>query len=150
MKSCTLIAVLALGVAASAQYFGGGYGGHHGGHHGGYGHHAYVAPVVKHVDYYAHPKYSYSYGVKDAYTGDFKNAHETRDGGVVKGSYSLLQPDGVYRTVNYVADPIHGFQAQVLNTAPAVHAVAKKIVAAPVHYGGHHHGGHHGGYGGHY
>jgi hypothetical protein len=53
----------------------------------------------------SHPKYSYSYGVllinvllylllniyykkkvKDAHTGDYKSAHETRDGGVVKGS----------------------------------------------------------------
>ncbi|ODN04467.1 Cuticle protein 21 [Orchesella cincta] len=63
------------------------------------------------ADYYAYPKYSYSYGVKDALTGDAKSAHETRDGGVVKGSYSLVQPDGVLRTVNYVADPIHGFQS---------------------------------------
>ena len=44
------------------------------------------------ADYYAYPKYSYSYGVKDALTGDAKSAHETRDGGVVKGSYSLVQP----------------------------------------------------------
>lgn len=44
------------------------------------------------ADYYAYPKYSYSYGVKDALTGDAKSAHETRDGGIVKGSYSLVQP----------------------------------------------------------
>ena len=48
--------------------------------------------------------------MKDAVTGDVKSAAETRDGGVVKGSYSLVQPDGVLRTVNYVADPVHGFQ----------------------------------------
>jgi len=106
------------------------------------------APVYA-ADYYAYPKYSYSYGVKDALTGDAKSAHETRDGGVVKGSYSLVQPDGVLRTVNYVADPIHGFQAQVINSAPGVHAVAKPVHAAPVHghnlgyggYGQYHHGG---------
>lgn len=50
------------------------------------------APGVYAGDYYAYPKYSYSYGVKDALTGDAKSAHETRDGGVVKGSYSLVQP----------------------------------------------------------
>jgi len=101
------------------------------------------------VDYYAHPKYSYSYGVKDAVTGDVKSASETRDGGVVKGSYSLVQPDGVLRTVNYVADPIHGFQAQVVNSAPGVHAVKKVAAIAPVAvaapvavgYGGHGYGG---------
>lgn len=137
MKTCILALLAALGVA-SAQYYGGYDGGHHGGHYGGH-HHAYVAPV-KHVDYYAHPKYSYSYGVNDHYTGDVKSAHESRDGGVVKGSYSLLQPDGVYRTVNYVADPVHGFQAQVVNTKPAVHHAVKKVVHAPVHYG--HYDGH--------
>jgi len=43
--------VLALGVAASAT---GGYGGYGG--HGYGGHHGYVAPVVKHVDYYVSPR----------------------------------------------------------------------------------------------
>jgi len=99
-------------------------------------------PGIYAQDYYAYPKYSYSYGVKDALTGDAKSAHETRDGGVVKGSYSLVQPDGVLRTVNYVADPIHGFQAQVINSAPGVHAVGikKAIVPAVVPAIGHHHG----------
>jgi hypothetical protein len=83
------------------------------------------------ADYHAYPKYSYSYGVKDALTGDSKSAHETRDGDVVKGSYSLVQPDGVLRTVHYTADPVHGFQAEVINSAPAVHAV-KKVAVAPV------------------
>ena len=61
----------------------------------------------------AHPKYSYAYGVNDHHTGDKKSASETRDGGVVKGHYSLLQPDGVTRTVEYVADPVHGFQVSL-------------------------------------
>ncbi|XP_021957939.1 cuticle protein 7 [Folsomia candida] len=90
------------------------------------------APAVYAADYYAYPKYSYSYGVKDALTGDQKSAHETRDGDVVKGSYSLVQPDGVLRTVNYVAGPHTGFQAEVVNSAPAVHAVKKVVAAAPV------------------
>jgi hypothetical protein len=132
MKTFIVALVLALGAVVSAQYYGYDHGHHHGYHH--------VAPA-KHVDYFAYPKYKYSYGVKDHHTGDYKEAHETRDGGVVKGSYSLLQPDGIYRTVNYVADPVHGFQAQVVNTPThAVHAV-KKVVHAPVH--------HHVGYGGH-
>jgi len=116
------------------------------------------APAVYAADYHAYPKYSYAYGVKDALTGDHKEAHETRDGGVVKGSYSLLQPDGVYRTVNYVADPVHGFQAEVLNSAPAIHAVKKVVtpavvaapvaIAAPVKAVGYGHGAFHDGYDG--
>jgi len=141
-----------------------GYGGHGG--HGGHGHgHGYASPVIKAlpvipkvavaktVDYYSEPKYSYSYGVSDAYTGDKKSAHETRDGHVTKGQYQVLQPDGILRTVNYVADPIHGFQATVHNSAPAVHAVAKaaipvvaKVADYGHHHGGHGHDGHHGGY----
>jgi len=108
-----------------------------------------VVPPHAAVDYYAHPKYSYSYGVKDALTGDQKSATETRDGGVVKGSYSLVQPDGVLRTVNYVADPVHGFQAQVINSAPGVHAVKKvaaPVAVAPVAVGYGHAGLGHGGF----
>lgn len=36
-----------------------------------------------------HPKYSFNYGVADHHTGDIKSQHETRDGEVVKGVYSL-------------------------------------------------------------
>jgi len=114
-----------------------------------------AAPPVYGADYYAYPKYSYSYGVKDALTGDQKSAHETRDGDVVKGSYSLVQPDGVLRTVNYVAGPLTGFQAEVVNSGPAVHAVKKVAAVAPVAavgpigYGHGGFAGHgHGGYGG--
>jgi hypothetical protein len=71
---------------------GGGYGGGGGGGGGGYG-----------KDYYAHPKYSFSYGVNDHYTGDNKQQHETRDGNVVKGEYSLVEPGGSKRTVTYIA-----------------------------------------------
>jgi len=103
--SKTTIALLlaTLAVAYAAPGIGGGLGG-------------YGA-----VDYYAVPRYQYSYGVNDAITGDVKSAHEARDGDVTKGSYSVLQPDGILRTVNYVADPIHGFQAQVLNKGVAKH-----------------------------
>ena len=52
------------------------------------------------VDYYAHPKYAYKYGVNDYHTGDIKSQHETRDGDVVKGSYTLVEPDGSVRTVS--------------------------------------------------
>ncbi|CAH0557214.1 unnamed protein product [Brassicogethes aeneus] len=71
-----------------------------------------------HVDYYAPPKYSFKYGVSDYHTGDIKSQHETRDGDVVKGQYSVVEPDGSVRTVEYTADEHNGFNAVVHKTAP--------------------------------
>ncbi|XP_058123289.1 cuticle protein 19.8-like [Anopheles ziemanni] len=85
------------------------------------------------VDYYDHPKYAFNYGVADHSTGDVKSQHETRDGDVVKGQYSLVEPDGSVRTVDYTADPINGFNAVVSKTAPLVHhhaPVVKHVVPA--------------------
>ena len=61
-----------------------------------------------------------------------------RDGDVVKGEYSLVEPDGSIRTVKYVADHHNGFNAVVERT-PAVHKVAKvvKHVEDYKHYPGH-------------
>ncbi|CAH0626946.1 unnamed protein product [Chrysodeixis includens] len=73
-------------------------------------------------DYYNVPKYAFNYGVADPSTGDVKSQHETRDGDVVKGQYSLVEPDGSIRTVDYTADPVHGFNAVVSKSAPNVHA----------------------------
>lgn len=61
----------------------------------------------------AHPQYSFQYGVHDSHTGDIKQQHETRDGDVVKGQYSLVEPDGSVRTVDYTADHHNGFNAVV-------------------------------------
>ncbi len=74
----------------------------------------------EHVDYYAHPKYNFKYGVSDYHTGDVKSQHEERDGDVVKGQYSLVEPDGSIRTVDYTADKHNGFNA-VVHRTPAVH-----------------------------
>ncbi|XP_026471448.1 prisilkin-39-like [Ctenocephalides felis] len=103
--------------------YGLGYAGH------GYGHHGYAGHSFGH-DHYAHPKYSYNYGVADHHTGDIKSQHEVRDGDVVKGQYSLVEPDGSVRTVKYAADGVNGFNAVVSKSAPTVHAV-------PVHHGHH-------------
>ncbi|XP_046392104.1 adult-specific cuticular protein ACP-20-like [Ischnura elegans] len=89
-----------------------------------------------HLDYYAHPKYNFDYGVSDHKTGDQKNQWETRDGDVVKGAYSLHEADGTVRTVEYTADKHNGFNAVVHRQGKAVH---------PQHY---HVAPHHGGYGG--
>ncbi|XP_046398908.1 larval cuticle protein A3A-like [Ischnura elegans] len=107
--------------------------------HAAYGHAAYArplayaAPVAKAVvaapDYYdPNPQYSFAYSVADAVTGDNKAQHESRHGDVVEGSYSLVEPDGTHRTVEYTADPVNGFNAVVHRGA----AVVKAAVAAPV------------------
>ncbi|KAK3908858.1 hypothetical protein KUF71_019114, partial [Frankliniella fusca] len=78
------------------------------------------------LDYHAHPKYSFNYGVKDPHTGDIKNQWETRDGDVVKGEYSLVEADGSVRTVTYTADHHNGFNAVVKRTGPSYHPTAYK------------------------
>lgn len=60
-------------------------------------HHAPIAKVV-HAEPVAYPKYSFNYGIKDPHTGDIKSQAEERDGDVVKGHYSLVEPDGSVRT----------------------------------------------------
>ncbi|KAF5307758.1 hypothetical protein FQR65_LT06629 [Abscondita terminalis] len=79
----------------------------------GYGHH--------HVDYYAHPKYNFKYGVSDDHTHDHHNQHESRDGDVVHGEYSLHEPDGTIRIVKYTADHKNGFNAEVIKKGHAKH-----------------------------
>ncbi|XP_035794660.1 cuticle protein 7-like [Anopheles albimanus] len=64
-------------------------------------------------DYYSYPKYKFEYGVKDPHTGDHKSQWEERDGDVVKGVYSLFEPDGTERVVVYRADSHNGFEAHV-------------------------------------
>jgi hypothetical protein len=90
-----------------------------------------AAPVAVDTDYDPHPQYSYSYEIQDALTGDAKSQHESRDGDVVQGSYSLVEPDGTVRTVEYTADPVNGFNA-VVHKTPLAAPVAK--VAAPIAY----------------
>jgi len=59
------------------------------------------------------PSYTFAYQVQDQITGDSKSQEETRQGDVVKGRYSLIEPDGTRRTVDYTADPTNGFNAYV-------------------------------------
>ncbi|XP_058123298.1 uncharacterized protein LOC131265054 [Anopheles coustani] len=116
-----IVAVVAcLAVVASAQYYSGG-------EHGlsGYGGHHHEEPK----DYYAYPKYKFEYGVKDPHTGDHKSQWEVRDGDVVKGQYSLQEPDGTERVVEYKSDKHSGFEAVVKKVGHAHH---------PQVYGGHH------------
>lgn len=55
-----------------------------------------------------HAKYEFAYEVKDPHTHDIKSQHEHRDGDVVKGVYSLHQPDGTVRVVEYHSDKKSG------------------------------------------
>ncbi|XP_068619475.1 larval cuticle protein A2B-like isoform X4 [Battus philenor] len=95
---------------------------------------AYSAPLTKLAaeEYDAHPQYSFAYDVQDPVTGDSKTQHESRDGDVVQGSYSVVDPDGTKRTVDYTADPHNGFNAVVKNEPAAVKVAAVAKVAAPV------------------
>ncbi|XP_067205127.1 uncharacterized protein [Linepithema humile] len=64
------------------------------------------------VDYVAHPKYEFSYGVEDHHTGDFHGQKESRDGSSVTGEYSVKDPGGSLRVVSYHADK-EGFRAVI-------------------------------------
>ncbi|KAF0290701.1 Cuticle protein [Amphibalanus amphitrite] len=102
--------------------------------------HAPVAKPIEVVDYVnPHPKYDFSYGVSDGYTGDHKSQVESRDGDVVRGQYRLVDPDGTERVVTYTADDYNGFQATVEKrplgyTAPvAAHGYAAAVPAVAAH-----------------
>ncbi|XP_050674479.1 uncharacterized protein LOC126971997 [Leptidea sinapis] len=79
------------------------------------------APGHASPDYYAYPSYAFEYSVRDPHTGDNKAQWEKRDGDVVTGAYSLVEPDGSIRVVDYRADDKTGFQANVKRIGPNVH-----------------------------
>jgi hypothetical protein len=93
-----------------------------------------AAPVAKQIVEYvdAHPQYNFEYSVHDAHTGDVKSQSESRDGDVVHGSYSLVEPDGSRRTVEYTADDHNGFNAVVHREQNAHPQVVQKVAVAPV------------------
>lgn len=76
--------------------------------------------------------------MKDGHTGDIKEQTEERDGDVVKGEYSLVEPDGTIRKVQYQDDGHSGFNAIVTRTGHAVHPQPAKL-AIPLGYGTYHH-----------
>ncbi|XP_055523120.1 cuticle protein-like [Wyeomyia smithii] len=103
-----------------------------------------AAPIAKTVvaadEYDPHPRYSFSYGVTDSLTGDHKSQQESRDGDVVRGSYSLVEPDGTRRIVELTADDHYGFNAIVhretlppkaaIVAQPAITSLATKTIIA--------------------
>merc|ERR1712127_625572 len=95
--------------------------------------------------------YTYNYGVADDYSKAAFSQSESNDGtGVVSGSYSVNLPDGRIQTVNYHANDIDGYVAEVSYSgeaayaaAPVAHAVAHPVAhhavahAAPLVHAGH-------------
>lgn len=93
---------------------------------------AYYAPaqtIIKKVVAAEEPaNYHFNYAVNDASTGDVHSQEERAENGAIKGSYQLNDADGFLRTVEYTADDIHGFQANVRREP--LHVV-KKVIAQP-------------------
>jgi hypothetical protein len=58
-------------------------------------------------------EYSFTYDVNDAQTYDVKSQSESLKNGYTVGQYSLIDADGLRRTVDYTADDYNGFQATV-------------------------------------
>ncbi|KAF5307769.1 hypothetical protein FQR65_LT06640 [Abscondita terminalis] len=120
LVSCAVVACL----AQDGGYGHGGssYASHSLGHdHGHHESHSHGHDHGHHVDYYAHPKYHYKYGVSDHHTHDIHSQHESRDGDSVHGEYSLHEPDGTIRVVKYTADHKNGFNAEVIRKGHAQH-----------------------------
>ncbi|XP_037906621.1 uncharacterized protein LOC119648831 [Hermetia illucens] len=80
-----------------------------------------------------HPEYAFSYGVKDLHTGDVKSQWESRDNGIIKGRYSILEPDGSIRTVDYTADSKNGFNAVVKTHGPNIHPIMETAHSGVIH-----------------
>lgn len=77
------------------------------------------------------PRYNFAYDVSDAHTGDIKSQTETRDGDTVRGQYTLVEPDGTRRVVDYTADEHNGFNAVVSKEGhPATTVVPRPPPAA--------------------
>merc|ERR1712088_218952 len=110
---------------------------------------AYHAPAPSyHAPASYHP-YSYTYAVADDYSKATFSQKESNDGtGLVQGTYSVNLPDGRIQTVNYHANDIDGYVAEVTYSGEAVypdtpashpvsHAVVKPTYHAPVVHAAH-------------
>ncbi|KAL6443988.1 hypothetical protein ACFW04_001745 [Cataglyphis niger] len=98
---------------------------------------AAALPIAKleidNANFDPYPQYSYAYDVQDTLTGDAKSQHESRNGDVVSGSYSLLEADGTRRIVEYTADPVNGFNA-VVRREPLAVVKPVNVAAQPLVY----------------
>lgn len=97
-------------------------------------HHDTAAAAVEHHEPHHHRSYHFQYAVHDPHTGDVHSQNEVNDGhGTVKGTYSLVEPDGSTRVVEYTADDEHGFNAEVKKIEPLHHHKPAAYKPAPVH-----------------
>lgn len=78
--------------------------------------------------------YDFSYAVNDPQTGDIKEQHESRQGDNVQGEYSLVEPDGQRRTVQYTADAVNGFNAVVLRDGLSQHGSVTPLHTTIAHH----------------
>merc|ERR1712083_704367 len=104
---------------------------------------AYHAPAPSYHTPASYHPYSYTYAVADDYSKATFSQKESNDGtGLVQGTYSVNLPDGRIQTVNYHANDIDGYVAEVTYSGEAVypdtpasdpvsHAVVKPTYHAP-------------------
>jgi hypothetical protein len=71
-------------------------------------------------------QYHYRYAVDDPTSGVVNDRWEHRQGEYVKGAYSVLEPDGQLRIVDYEVDGSKGFHAVVRTQFPGRSCVTKK------------------------
>ncbi|XP_013137309.1 PREDICTED: uncharacterized protein LOC106102396 [Papilio polytes] len=83
------------------------------------------------VSEYDYPRYGFNYAINDPITKDNKAQWEVRDGDVINGAYSLREPDGTIRVVEYSANDIKGFNAVVKKIGSNVHPIS--IVTQTIH-----------------
>ncbi|TMW43285.1 hypothetical protein DOY81_011634 [Sarcophaga bullata] len=88
-------------------------------------------PAIE-LEEHSPPHYEFQYAVHDTHTGDIKDQFEHRRGEYVTGRYSLVEPDGHRRIVDYSSDPLLGFSAQVRRESPAATLVTGHVVAPVV------------------
>lgn len=67
----------------------------------------------KNVEKWAPVNYEFHYEVNDEETGDIKHHQEKAVEGKISGEYGLLDADGMMRIVQYTADDVNGFLANV-------------------------------------
>jgi len=65
-------------------------------------------------EYDPNPSYQFGFDVKDDEYTNYQNRKEVRDGGIIQGSYTVVDSDGFIRTVKYTAHPKDGFKAEVI------------------------------------
>ncbi|XP_014253945.1 cuticle protein 19 [Cimex lectularius] len=63
-------------------------------------------------------QYNYRYAIDDRLSGTVMDKWEERRGDFVKGAYSVLDPEGMIRTVDYQVDGDSGFKAVVKTRMP--------------------------------